>query len=150
MTEGERRAALIIKGLGGQHLAGFLPGADHKAAIARAVSGMAGWLGPGTPVGRVIREGIGEWPHGTHATGQVRPADALVFVTWREVIAVVERGSDYPYLPRYCAAYEAWCAACRALHAGSRVYPDDSKIRATTEALIRHGCRDGDTQGELF
>jgi hypothetical protein len=91
----DEKAALIRKGRGGQHLSPWLPGGDHKAARSLAVQGWAG----------------GSW-------GQTEPKGirgAAGFVTWAEVVEVVERGCRVPGLRQaYEDAYADWCAWARA------------------------------------
>jgi hypothetical protein len=142
----EEKAALIRKGLGGEHLAPWLPGGDHKAARSHAVQG---WCG-------------GSWGQ-TEAKG-IRGAAG--FVAWREVVEVVERGCRVPGLRQaYEDAYADWCAWARA----GGYSPDDANwtpeqrdahdqwyrrasdaIRRTTAAIIAAGCRDDLDQETLF
>jgi hypothetical protein len=145
-VKADEKAALIRRGLGGQHLAPWLPDGDHKAARSLAVQGWAG----------------GNWGQ-TEAKG-IRGAAG--FVTWREVIEVVERGCRAPGLRQaYEAAYADWCGWA---YAGG-YSPEDADwtqdrrdahdqwyrraghaIRRTTAAIIEAGCRDDVDQETLF
>jgi hypothetical protein len=141
-------ATLIIQGLSGQHLHGFLPGSDNKGAISHAVSSKHGWSGPGSGWGQVGPDGIGVWPCLAGTSTRVgKRRDAALFVTWREVLAVIARGCTDGYRERYEAAYAAWGAAVN--EAWKDYKPGQSKpvpwvdqgaINETKAALIRHGC----------
>jgi hypothetical protein len=157
-------ADLIVRGLNGQHLHGFLPGNDNKAAISRAVASKHGWSGPGSGWSQVGPDGIGEWPYlgGTSARVVRRRRDAVLFVTWQEVLDVIARGCSDGYRARYEAAHAAWGAACAAWQdckpgpSAPVPWVDQGGINETGDALIRHGCEppgvapDVLVQGELF
>jgi hypothetical protein len=139
-------ATLIIQGLNGEHLHGFLPGNDNKGAISHAVSSKRGWSGPRMGWGQVIPTGVGEWPYATGGRSR-KQQDASLFATWTEVLAVIERGCADGYRERYEAAYAAWGAAVN--EAWKDYKPGQSKpvpwvdpgaINETKAALIRHGC----------
>ena len=127
-------AALIIRGLSGQHLHDWLPGQDNRAAIAAAVTSRHEWSGSG--YARVTGDGIGEWPT-VASSYAARRSDAVLFVTWAEVLEVVERGCADGHRERYEAAA-----------------PGSDAMRDAKAALIRHGCEADGTaplvQGELF
>ena len=91
----KEKAGLIGKALSGEHLNGWLPGNDNKAARAHVVAGSAcGWWG------RV----------GTRAV-----YGAAGMVTWGEVIAIVARGCKVSGLrENYERAYAEWCAWAQA------------------------------------
>jgi hypothetical protein len=145
-VKAEEKAALIRRGLGGQHLAPWLPGGDHKTARSLAAQGWAG----------------GSWGQ-TEAKG-IRGAAG--FVTWREVREVVERGCRAGGLRQaYEDAYADWCGWARA----GGYSPEDADwtgeqraahdhwyrrtsdaIRATTGAIIEAGCRSDAEQETLF
>jgi len=137
-------AAVIRKGLAG-HLHGFLPGNDNKTAIARAVSSMLAWCSPGE-YGDVTRRGIGVWVYYAHKSRR-EPADAVLFVTWREVLAVIDAGCADGYRERYEQAYAQWAADNRAADeewkagrpAARRQWVSHSGIEDAAIALIRHG-----------
>jgi hypothetical protein len=145
-VKAEEKAALIRKGLGGQHLAPWLHGGDHKAARSLAVQGWAG----------------GSWGQ-TDAKG-IRGAAG--FLAWREVFEVVERGCRVTGLRQaYEDAYADWCAWARAggyspndaewtqeqRDAHDRWYRRASDgIRSTAAAIIAAGCRDDLDQETLF
>ena len=137
-------AAVIRRGLAG-HLHGFLPGNDNKTAIARAVSSMLAWCSRGE-YGDVTRRGIGVWVYYAHKSRR-EPADAVLFVTWREVLAVIEAGCADGYRERYEQAYAQWVADNRAADeewkagrpAARRRWVSDAGIYDATTALIRHG-----------
>jgi len=137
-------AAVIRRGLVG-HLHGFLPGNDNKTAIARAVSSMLAWCSRGE-YGDVTRRGIGVWVYYAHKSRRV-PADAVLFVTWREVLAVIEAGCADGYRERYEQAYAQYVADNRAADeewkagrpAARRRPVSDAGIYDATTALIRHG-----------
>jgi hypothetical protein len=142
----EKKAALIRKGLGGEHLAPWLPSGDHKAARSRAVQG---WCG-------------GSWGQ-TEAKG-IRGAAGLV--TWGDVVKVVDRGCRVPGLRQaHEDAYADWCAWARA----GGYSPVDAEwtqdqhdthdqwyrrasndIRSTTATIIAAGCRDDADPEALF
>lgn len=136
---GDPRARAIIRGLGGQHLIGFLPGQDNKAAISKAVGGGAGWASRGV-LGHVTRRGVGEWPASV-ARQQGEPGNALAFLTWGEVLDVVARGCAGGHREAYEAAYAAWCEEVKA---GGGQYPRAAfcdRLHEAEHALIRNGCR---------
>jgi hypothetical protein len=145
---------LIIRGLGGQHLHGFLPGNDNKAAIAAAVASMLGWSSTGV-YGNVTRRGIGEWAHYGHHSER-KSADAIVFVTWADVLEVVARGCADGHREAYEVARTAWCAQIGGYHPARGQlggYPGTAAtrwLREATAALIRHGCQQTAAQGTLF
>lgn len=140
------KAALVRRGLGGQHLVDWLPGHDNKAARAAVVRSCTGgsW-------GTTDRQGV----HGAGGS-----------VTWTEVLALIDRGWRVPGLR---AAYEHanldWCAWA---HAGG--YSPDScdwteedrdahfawycratdAIRSTTAAIVEAGCASAYEQDALF
>lgn len=153
------KADLIVKALvgGGQHLHDFLPGQDRRAAVGRLVASKLHWNGPGHWCG-VTRDGIGDWGgQWSEARLRERRADAVTFVTWDEVLAVVERGCSGGHRRAYQAAYDEWFAGVRAAWAGrkpgefpSPAAPDSSAIHATAAALIRHGCEQPLVQEVLF
>ncbi len=105
-------ADLIIRGLGSQHLAGFLPGHNNQAAISSARSGALGWTSPGGPYGNVTRDGIGIWDTAEHHSLR-KPARAVLFVTWDRVLLVVAAGCGEGRRDEYEAAYRAWAERCR-------------------------------------
>jgi hypothetical protein len=150
------RADLIIRALSGHHLHGFLPGNGNRAAISRAVSSGRSWSGPLEGWGEVRREGIGLWPHAIRLV-PARPADAMLFLPWDEVLAVIARGCADGYRERYEAAHAAWCTAVheasKDYRAGQVAWVDQSGIDETKAALIRHGCEEPAqvlVQGALF
>lgn len=153
MNPAEARAALIIRGLSGHHLHGFLPGQDNQAAITETVSSKHGWSGPLGGWCQVTRDGIGRWPCGTGMTRGRRP-DAVLFVAWDEVLGIIARGCEDGHRERYEAAYRAWCASVRPGPRGSGFTADDeTPVHEATAALIRHGCEQAETvlvQGSLF
>jgi hypothetical protein len=103
---GDEKAELILRGLSGQHLHDFLPGNDHKAAISHVASGHGGWGGGGSPYwGQVTRKGVGYYPNLTDARNE---KNAVMFVSWREVIEVVAKGCSGGRREAYEAAYDAW------------------------------------------
>jgi hypothetical protein len=146
------RAALIILGLSGEHLRGVLPGNDHKQAIAHAVSAQHAWSGHSIGHGAVTRPGIGLF---ASCRWQEQTKDrALMFVTWREVIEIVERGCADGRREAYEAAFAAFMAWARDDHdypPGGTPPPVDHAryglvtdgIRTTTAAIITHGCESG-------
>jgi hypothetical protein len=157
-------ADLIIRGLGGQHLHGLLPGNDNQAAISHAWSGHHGWSGPGEPFGEVTADGIGCWkgPGWTYHPRRP-PRTAVLFVTWPEILAIIARGCGEGRRAAYEAAYEQWGQRARSWCAdnlersqrpgvyGPPVpYPDQALISETTAALIRHGCERIEVQDALF
>lgn len=146
-------AGLIIKGLNGQHLSGFLPGSDNKAAISATIASVLGWCGGGV-YGNVTRHGIGEWDHFAHHSDRKR-RDATRFVSWDEVLQVVARGCADGHLEAYEAAAAAWHAECGPYNPakGTGGYPSDAatkRLHETTHALIRHGCQQTTVQEALF
>jgi hypothetical protein len=150
-------ASLIIRGLSGHHLRGFLPGGDNRAAIARAVSSRHVWTGPGQGWGAVTREGIGLWPEDA-GFGNRRPSAAALFVPWAAVLERIARGCADGRRKRYEAAYAAWtadnAAAWKECHqpgqSGPVRWASQAGISQAAAALIRHGCREQLVQGELF
>jgi hypothetical protein len=153
-------AKLIIRGLSGQHLYGFLPGNDNRGAISGSVRSKHGWSGPGMGWGQVTPDGIGEWPYLAGTSARARPRDATLFVTWAEVLAVAGRGCADGYREWYEAAYAAWGAAvsearkdCKPGQSGGIPWVDQDAINETKAALIRHGCEEPEqvlVQGALF
>jgi len=149
-------ADLIIRGLSGEHLNGWLPGNDNRAAISHVVSSKASWSGPGMGWGEVHRDGIGEWPSGTRYGDRRRSAAAL-FVPWAEVLAIIARGCPGGHRERYEAAFRAWGAGVAKVWEGYRPgtvpfpeTPDPGEIHRTTVALIRHGCEQLEVQDALW
>jgi hypothetical protein len=145
----------VIRGLSGEDIAGFLPGADHKQAIHHAVSGQHAWAGEGT-WGKVTPKGIGIWS----ASGQDRPTDAVLFVSWQDVIEIIAKGCEGGRREAYEAAFGAFMAWARAEHdypPGGSPKPTDhvvygkvtDGIRVTTAAIIRNGCVASVTQMAL-
>ena len=75
------------------------------------------------------------------------PADAVLFVTWRDVLAVIEAGCADGYRERYEQAYAQYVADNRAADeewkagrpAARRRPVSDAGIYDATTALIRHG-----------
>jgi hypothetical protein len=144
-VKAEEKAALIRKGLGGQHLSPWLPGGDHKAARSLAVQGWAG----------------GSW--GQSDAKGIRGAAG--FVTWRGVFDVVERGCRVAGLRQaYEDAYADWSAWADAggyspgdadwtqaqCDAHDQWYRRASAaIRSTTAAIIGAGCT-SDVEQEMF
>jgi hypothetical protein len=115
---------------------------------------MLGWSSGGV-YGNVTRRGIGEWPYYAHHSGR-KPADAIVFVAWAEVLEVVARGCADGHREAYEAAYAAWCAEIVDYNpAAGRLggYPGAAatrRLREATSALIRHGCQQTAVQDTLF
>ena len=148
---------LIIRALSGHHLYGFLPGQDRRAAITRLVASRHHWSGPGYWCA-VTRAGIGDWGGaGLEVRLKERRRDAVAFVTWDEVLAVIERGCAGGRRAAYEAAYGAWCAGVRDAQAGrkpgdwpSPAAPDPAAIDSATRDLIRHGCGRLEVQDALF
>jgi hypothetical protein len=103
MTSDEK-AELILRGLSGEHLHGFLPGNDHKPAVSHAASGYHGW-GGGGEWGQVTRKGIGLYPDLPSHRDQ---KNARVFITWAEVFEIVAKGCSDGRREAYEAAYVAW------------------------------------------
>jgi len=103
------RAGLIVRGLGGRRLRGFLPGQDNRAAIAEAVASCPAWIHGGTR-GHVTRNGLGEWPARTPARTR---AEAVVYLTWREVLEIVARGCREGMQAPYLAAWREYEAEAR-------------------------------------
>jgi hypothetical protein len=101
-----QQAQLILRGLSGEHLHGFLPGNDHKAAIAHAAPGNHGW-GPelGDKWGQVTRKGIGIYPQLADARDEKK---AVMFVPWRVVLEIVAKGCQDGRREAYEAAYAEW------------------------------------------
>lgn len=150
-------AELIIRALSGHHLHGFLPGNDRRAAISRLVASKHHWSGPDCWCA-VTREGIGDW-RGLDFGARVkeRRSEAVSFITWDELLAVIERGCAGGHREAYEAAYRAWFAALDKAREGWSpredwfpATPDPSDMHTTTAALIRHGCQPREVQGELF
>jgi hypothetical protein len=100
----DEKADLILHALSGEHLHGFLPGNDHKAAISQAASGYHGWGGSGE-WGQVTRKGIGLYPDLPSHRDQ---KNARVFITWAEVFEIVAKGCSDGRRESYEAAYAAW------------------------------------------
>jgi hypothetical protein len=151
-------ADLITRAMGGEHLRGFLPGQDRRAAIARVVASKPHWSGPGYWCA-ATRDGIGDWGDaGFDVRLKERRADALAFATWDEVLAVIERGCAGGHRAAYEAAYDAWCAGVREAWAGrkpgdsypSPAAPSPAAIHSATEDLIRHGCEQLEVQDALW
>jgi hypothetical protein len=148
-------AALIIQGLNGEHLRGFLPGNDHKQTIAHTVSAQHAWSGHSIGHGAVTHQGIGLY---ASCRWQEQTKDrALMFVTWREVLEIVERGCADGRREAYEAAFAAFMAWARDAHdyaPGATPPPVDHAryalvtdgIRTTTAAIITHGCEPGTHQ----
>jgi hypothetical protein len=167
------RAALIKQGLNGQHIHGFLPGNDHKAAISQASSSYTGWGGGGQGWGQVSRKGIGSFRDVADMTD---PSKAIHLVTWTEVLEVVERGCSDGRREAYEAAYRefnAWVdrqprfdANRYSRDANGRLVSSKTPaeleaeradyarvhdaIRSTTEAIIDAGCERELVQEALF
>ncbi len=133
------KAGLIIKVAG--HLHGFLPGQDHKEAISRLVSSRLSWYGAGGS-GQVSRAGIGHWET-TAAAFAGKRSEALLFVTWKEVLAIIEAGCADGYREAFEKARAEWGAAVDAARKGEGG-PDpwaaEGGLYAARDALIRHGC----------
>lgn len=131
-------AGLIIRALGGtwDGLGAFFPGAGLRQAVTSVVACHRNWSGQGR-MGEISAQGIGEWAWGAgvHSRG-----NALVWVTWPEVIAVIGRGCDGGgYRERYEAARAAWDAlACSGSAKG--VGPVVAELKAAGAARVRHGC----------
>jgi hypothetical protein len=150
---------LIVRGLSGEHLHCWLPGNDNRAAISHLVSSRHSWNGPGIPWGSVVRYGIGEWAGigALHEGGGHRRSSALQFITWAEVLAVIDLGCADGHRDRYEAAYRAWSTASReAWEAykptddGVSPWVDQTAIRETKQALIRYGAGRRVVQDALF
>jgi hypothetical protein len=157
------RAALIITGLGGQHLAGFLPGADNKAAISQAVASQHGWSGSAGTWGQVARKGIGLW----REVKDREPATAVLFVTWAEVLEVVARGCEGGRREAYEAAYRlfgewarvsAWVPGETEQQRAEREATVDPTLYArahdgiheATAEIIVHGAEQAEEQLKMF
>lgn len=156
------KARMILRGLAAQHLQGWLPGNDHQAAISAVVAGAGGWS-EDAGWGQVVPTGVGIWPdHGTHER-----CDALTFVTWAQVLAVVARGCGDGRREAYEAAYttfgrwvhrDRWMpgedhatkAERYAAESGPSYTEAHRGIRATTAAIIEHGCQTEAVQEALF
>jgi hypothetical protein len=169
----DERAALISQGLSGQHLHGFLPGNDHKAAISEAVSSYHGWGGGGQGWGQVSRKGIGRFRDITDTRDS---STAFQFVTWAEVLEVVESGCGNGRRENYETAFRnfnGWAA--RQPRVDANRYSGDADghlacsktqaefeaeraeyasvhdaIRSTTKAIIGAGCERELAQEALF
>jgi hypothetical protein len=86
---------MLLKAIGGQHLASWLPGADRTAAIAAAVASRAGWSDADGTWGQVTRYGM--WPGPpAPATGKCRRGDAVAFLTWPEVLIKLRATAPNP------------------------------------------------------
>jgi hypothetical protein len=148
---------LVVRGLSGEHLRDWLPGGDNRAAVARLVSSKHSWSGPGRPWGSVVRDGIGEWADCVHGEHRYKRSTAIQFITWTEVLAVIELGCANGHREAYEAAYETWSTANRQVWENHRAHPggliqfaDETGIRKTTMALIRHGAGRRVVQDALF
>ena len=156
-------AALILRGLGGEHLSGFLPGNDNSAAISHAVASQHQWSVQGGTRGRVTARGIGVWP----TLGLRSPAEAVAFVPWPDVLDIVAGGCEGGRRTAYEAAYAVfhewaevaqWRPGETSEQLAQRVAAIDPTlyarahdgIRDTTAAIIRHGCELADVQQTLF
>jgi hypothetical protein len=159
----DEKARLILRALSGEHLHGFLPGEDNKAAISHAVSGYHGWGGDtGGLWGQVTRKGIGLYPD-IEATRDEKNAE--VFIPWREVLEVVARGCIGGRREAYETAFDAWNEHHRRYPAWapgvSRTHQQmierqaelprvTDAIRSTRDAIIQAGCSLEPVQPELF
>ncbi len=141
---GEARAGLIISGLARADLLEFLPGRRNRNAVTSVAACERTWARQGR-WGEVIRQGIGEWAWGTG--GPLTRDNAVLFVTWAEVLAVVARGCADGYRERYEAAYRAWREQ---VSAGAPWYVTPEYLAEAQAALIRYGCEQPEAQGALF
>lgn len=157
----DAKAALVLHGLGGHHLYGFLPGNDHKGAIGQAVSTHSGWCSGGE-YGRVHKGGISSYASYRDSTHH-RPIET---VTWREVLQIVERGCRDGRREHYEEAFELWVAWSKdyGYSFGSSKWPTEEEretaqaayaeatraIRATTEDIIKAGVMPEIEQGLLW
>jgi hypothetical protein len=161
----EEKARPILRGLSGQHLYGFLPGNDHKAAISHAASGYHGWGGGGqSQWGQVTRKGIGLYDS---IEGTRDERNAVVLITWREVLGVIAKGCTDGRREAYEAAHDAWnehhgrWPAWDPKRRTSRTHAEiierqeeyrrvTDGIHETTGAIIKAGCSLEPVQPELF
>lgn len=132
------KARLVWFAVGGS-IAGFLPGADHKAAISQVVSSRSMSCGRGVYM-KVMREGAGRWDtlDGCFAG---KKADAALLLTWQEILAIAEAGCGGGYLEAYELAQAEWVAAnaeARKQHPMPNV--SGAAVFAAEQALIWHGC----------
>src|SRR5579859_4179648 len=98
-----------MRGLGARRLRGFLPGQDNRAAVAEAVASCPAWIHGGMR-GRVTRNGLGEWAAGARCGSR---GEAVVYVTWREVLEIVARGCRDGLQGAYEAAWRGYEAQAR-------------------------------------
>jgi hypothetical protein len=105
------RAHLILHGLGGSHLHGWLPGNDSKTAMSLARSRMSGGSDGAGHWWGVTRDGVGSWPQ--DAAVPRKRAEAVRFVTWAEVLDVAARGCGGGRREAYEAALEVFWAWAR-------------------------------------
>jgi hypothetical protein len=99
----DEKAKIILRPLSGGHLSNWLPGNDHKAAIAHGVGIHHEWMG-GDQCGRVTTKGIEIFPS-LDAMFARTPSDVI---RWREVIEIVAVGCGEGRREAYEAAFARW------------------------------------------
>jgi hypothetical protein len=157
----DEKAALILRALSGEHLHGWLPNEDHKAAISRAVGTHHEWTAP-KYCGRVTTKGIETYPS-LDAMFVHNPSEVI---PWREVIEIVAEGCGDGRRVAYETAFASWNQWARedgyTIKTAKR--PSDEEIdgsyqrwsavsdgiHATTAAIINAGCARQTLQPELF
>ena len=152
MTAERDRTKLILHAIDGGHLRDFLPGANLKNAVLSAFFCDRPWfdggLGPGGIAGQITRHGVGEWP--IEILPRLRtPGNALLYLTWDDILATIARGCSDGYRERYEQALADWCAALDR-HKPPPPIPDMTPLDDATEALIRHGVEQSTVQPALF
>jgi hypothetical protein len=156
----DEKAQLILRALSGEHLHGFLPGEDHKAAISHAVSTHHGWAG-GDQYGRVTKRGIETFS----SVDEMYSGPPTLVIPWSEVLDIVAQGCTDQRREDYEAAYARWCGWVREdgyTIKSSRTSAEEREasyqrwsaashgIYATTAAIINAGCERQTLQPELF
>jgi hypothetical protein len=131
------RELLVLKALGGSHLARWLPGTEESGAVAAAVAGRGGWMNQDGTWGQVISAGVGVWPAGER---RPRPGAALVFLPWAEVLRVIAAGCGDGHRDRYEAAHREFCARLDGCNIMRGQFPDTTDLEQSTVALVRHGA----------
>jgi hypothetical protein len=160
-NDARREGKLILRALSGEHLHGFLPGNDQKAAISRAVGTHHEWAG-GNTYGRVTRRGIETFDSLDAMFG----GSHTLVIPWPEMLDIVARGCGDGRREAYEAAFAKWkeWAADDGYKITSAKQPSDEELEAryerwnavteplhaTQAAIISAGCERQTLQPELF
>jgi hypothetical protein len=97
LSREELAAEIIHRGVGAFNVCSILHGRS-KETVSYIVGTQHGWSGGSRPCGQVTPKGVGVWAAHGHRGD---PRTAELFLTWREIIRIVQQGAIPEMLDRF-------------------------------------------------